>query len=134
MGLFKSLISEIREANKAQYDKEDKLWSLIENMDLSNKRVEYSIWNDFFGAKQYKIISPSGDYIIIKSPEPRLIVCYYSISYYKNISNYYPTHEFVCNIDTSGLLGLSREVIVNRLVQDLERRKHLSGTNAMDRF
>lgn len=135
MGLFKSLISDIKETNKVKHDEENKLWSLIENMNLSNKQLEYDIWNEFFGTKQYKIISPSGDYILINTPEPRVCVDYYDICYYKRTTDDYPAYKFVSNIKIGcGLLYYDKEVILRRLIQDLERRKHMGNIDTMDRF
>lgn len=135
MGLFKNLFSDIIETDRVKRDEEDKLWNLIENMDLSNKQIEYGIWNVFYGAKKYRIISPSGDYILINAPEPRVCINYYEICYYKKTSDYYPSHEFVSSIHIGcGLYNYEKEAIVKRLLLDLERRKHMGNIDAMDRF
>lgn len=141
MGIFDKIKDElnsswksIRSESSARRECENKLWNIVSTIDLSDKRIEYDIWNIFYGAKEYRIFSPSGDYIQIQCPEPRLARYGYNITYYKKKS-YNEPYEHVFYISVSSALDSIGDIsTIQKLVHELERRKHSSHVNDMDAF
>ena len=150
MGFFKDLINGLKaeydealSVTRAEWEKEEKFWNLIVNLDLSDKRIEYSTANcdrviyTAYNTKIYRIYNSSGNCIRIICPEPRTNSYGYKVSYYKKIENssFYPEYETICNLEIlPDAFGIGDFQTMKSLVAKLERMKHSKHIDDMDDF